>query len=161
VSTAALAPSAEHDLSWLKKLAKTDAGWAITSVRVALGVVMLPHGAQKALGTFGGGGITGTIEFFENVFHTPAPVTLLVIAAEFLGSIGLIVGLGTRVAAASIGAVMLGAIFIAHAHVGFFMDWGGTLSGEGFEYHLLAIGMAIALVIAGGGRASVDGRLAR
>jgi putative oxidoreductase len=149
-----------HDLSWVRRLTKTDAGWAITSVRVALGLVMFPHGAQKALGMFGGGGISGTIGFFQNVLHTPAPVTVLVIAAEFLGSIGLIIGLGTRVAAAGILAVMLGAVAMVHAQVGFFMDWGGAMSGEGFEYHLLAMGMAVALIIAGGGRASVDRRVA-
>lgn len=160
MSAAVVTGAPAHDLSWVRRIAKTDAGWAITTVRVALGVVMFPHGAQKALGMFGGGGVSGTIGFFQNVLHTPAPVTLLVIAAEFLGSIGLIVGLGTRVAAAGILAVMFGAVAMVHAKVGFFMDWGGAMQGEGFEYHLLAMGMAVALIIAGGGRASVDRRVA-
>lgn len=160
MSTATLIQVPAHDASWVRRLTKTDAGWAIASVRVALGLVMFPHGAQKALGMFGGGGISGTIGFFQSVLHTPAPVTMLVIAAEFLGSIGLIIGLGTRVAAAGILAVMFGAVAMVHAKVGFFMDWGGSMQGEGFEYHVLAMGMAIALIIAGGGRASVDRRIA-
>jgi putative oxidoreductase len=103
--------------------------------------------------------VSGTVAFFQNVLHVPAAVTLLVITAEFLGALGLILGLGTRIAAAGIGAVMLGAIFMAHLSQGFFMDWAGTMTGEGFEYHLLVLGMVGALVIAGGGRASVDRRL--
>lgn len=161
MNAAVMTGAPTHELSWVRRLTKTDAGWAITTLRVALGVVMFPHGAQKALGMFGGGGISGTIGFFQNVLGTPAPVTLLVIAAEFFGSIGLIIGLGTRVAAAGILAVMLGAVAMVHAKAGFFMDWGGAMSGEGFEYHLLAMGMAVALMIAGGGRASADRRLAR
>jgi putative oxidoreductase len=126
-----------------------------------LGIVIFPHGAQKVLGWFGGGGIGGTIAFFDQAFGIPAFLTILVMIAEFFGSLGLIVGFLTRIAAAGIGLVMLGAVFILHIKIGFFMNWAGTQQGEGFEYHILALGIVIALLLAGGGRASLDGVLQR
>ncbi len=69
-------------------------------------------------------------------------------------------GAGTRLAAAGIGAVMLGAIATVHAEHGFFMNWFGNQKGEGFEYHLLALAMAFALIVRGGGKASIDRRIA-
>ena len=91
----------------------------------------------------------------------PLVLAALVIAAEFLGSLGLISGLLTRVAALGITCVMLGAIFLVHLPNGFFMNWGGTQAGEGFEYHLLAIAIAAALLLKGGGKWSVDRALSR
>ena len=84
-----------------------------------------------------------------------------VILLELLGPVLLLVGLGTRFAAAGFVALMLGAIATVHGPVGFFMNWTGTQAGEGYEYHLLAIGAALALVLTGGGRLSVDARLQR
>jgi putative oxidoreductase len=91
----------------------------------------------------------------------PLVVAILVVAAEFLGAIGLIVGFLTRLAALGIAAVMAGAIWMVHLPNGFFMNWSGKQAGEGFEYHLLAIAIAIALMIKGGGLASVDRALSR
>ena len=139
-----------------ERLVKTQDDKAALILRLALGIVIFPHGAQKALGWFGGGGIGGTLDFFSAAFGVPALLAVLVIAAEFLGSIGLIVGLFTRVAAAGIIAVMLGAVSMVHWQVGFFMNWSGAQQGEGFEYHLLVIGMALALIVTGGGTASLD-----
>src|SRR6185295_11405485 len=124
-------------------------------LRVVLGGVMFPHGAQKALGWFGGGGVSGTIGFFRDVLHLPAAVTVFAIVAEFAGSIALLLGAGTRLAAAAIGAVMIGAIATVHFPNGFFMNWFGIQAGEGYEFHLLVLAMVAALVLGGGGRWSV------
>lgn len=130
-------------------------------LRVTLGIVFLPHGAQKALGWFGGHGLEGTLGFFTQGMGLPLVVAALVIAAEFLGAFGLIAGFLTRLAAFGIFCVMTGAIFLVHLQHGFFMNWSGKQAGEGFEYHLLALAMAIALMLKGGGRWSVDRLIAR
>lgn len=142
-------------------LVKTDAGSAGTLARVALGGVMLPHGLQKAFGLFGGHGFEGTMGFLTGGVGLPWVVAFLVIAIETAGALALLLGAFGRLAAAGIIAVMVGAVATTHASVGFFMDWGGTLTGEGFEYHLLAIGLALIVVLRGSGSASVDGAIAR
>jgi putative oxidoreductase len=78
------------------------------------------------------------------------------IAAEFLGGLGLLVGLFTRVAAFGIFCNMLVAVAMVHHQFGFFMNWAGTQKGEGFEFHLLALAMTAFLMIRGAGAASVD-----
>jgi putative oxidoreductase len=143
----------------LGKLMNTREETAPLVLRVMLGLVFFPHGAQKVLGWFGGHGLSGTLDFFTQTMGVPLILALLVIAAEFLGALGLIVGLLTRVAAFGIGCVMLGAIAMVHWQHGFFMNWGGTQAGEGFEYHLLALAISVALMISGGGRFSLDGLL--
>jgi putative oxidoreductase len=143
----------------LALLSTTDA--VVPSVlRVALGGVILGHGLQKVFGWFGGYGIEGTMKFFASL-GMPSGLGALVILSDFLGSMLLIAGLATRVSAAAAGAVMLGAMLLVHLPNGFFMNWGGATHGEGYEFHLLAIAMAAALVVSGGGRASVDAWLAR
>ena len=129
-------------------------------LRLTLAVVMFPHGAQKVLGSFGGYGFKGTVDFFKGM-GVPAPLALLVFAAEFLGPLGLLLGLLTRIAAFGIGCVMLVAIVTVHKQHGFFMNWYGTQKGEGLEYHLLALGIALALIIGGAGVWSIDAALAR
>jgi putative oxidoreductase len=133
---------------------------ALTILRLGLGVVFLAHGAQKLLGCFGGYGFHGTMGFFEHM-GMPAPVAFLVICTEFFGGLGLIVGLLTRIAALGIGVEMIGAIFMVHLKNGFFMNWYGTQKGEGFEYHLLAIAMAAALLLRGAGAFSLDRALSK
>ena len=137
------------------RLLRTDNDPAALVMRLALGIVMFPHGAQKALGLFGGHGAAATIQGFSKM-GLPSLLTVLVIVAEFAGSIGLILGFLTRVAAFGIGCVMAGALLLVHAKLGFFMNWAGNQKGEGFEYHILALGLAIALMIKGGGALSVD-----
>jgi putative oxidoreductase len=80
---------------------------------------------------------------------------------EVLGVIGLGLGLFTRVAALGIGFVLLVAAILVHAPFGFFMNWTGKQGGEGFEYHVLVISMAVVLTIYGGGRAALDSALLR
>lgn len=135
---------------------RTDNTWQSLIVRVSLGAVMFPHGAMKLLGWFGGSGVSGTIVAFSQNFHIPPFLTLLVIAAESLGALGLIAGFATRLCAFGIFCDMIGAIYIVHWPNGFFMNWFGKQHGEGFEYHLLVIGISLALMVAGGGRFSVD-----
>jgi putative oxidoreductase len=128
---------------------------------VTLGGVVLVHGMQKVLGWFGGGGFSGTVDFFQNVLHLPAAVALLVTFSDFVGSLALIAGFMTRAAALGTGLVMLGAVATVHAQNGFFMNWFGNQAGEGFEFHLLALALVAALIRSGGGRASLDARLVR
>ncbi len=128
-------------------------------LRLTLAVVMFAHGAQKALGWFGGSGLRGTLDLLRKS-GVPSPVAVLAIMAEFLGPLGLAVGLLTRVAALGIAAVMLGAILTVHRQHGFFMNWYGNAQGEGFEYHVLVIGLAVALVLNGAGVWSLDAVIA-
>ena len=130
-------------------------------MRLTLGLVMLPHGLQKVFGLFGGAGLQATMNVFTTKLGLPAPVAVMVILAESAGALGLIVGFCTRLCALGIAMVMGGAIFFVHGQHGFFMNWFGQQTGEGFEYHLLAIGLALALVIHGGGKWSFDQRIAR
>lgn len=138
----------------------TDGTLVPLLLRLTLAVVMFPHGAQKVLGWFGGYGFKGTLAFFKGQ-GVPTPLALLVFAAEFLGPLGLTLGLLTRIAAFGIACVMLVAILTVHKEHGFFMNWFGTQQGEGFEYHLLALGVALALIIGGAGLWSIDAFLAR
>nr|MBI3614536.1 DoxX family protein [Nitrospirota bacterium] len=142
-------------------LLKTDDGWASLVLRVMLGLVLFPHGAQKALGWYGGFGLSGTMGFFTDTMHLPWLIAFLVIIGEFFGSLGLLAGFLTRFTAASVAVIMLGAIVTTHLPNGFFMNWFGKQAGEGYEYHLLVIAICAALMITGAGRWSVDGALAK
>jgi putative oxidoreductase len=140
----------------MNKLFATEDSWGCMIVRIFLGFVFLPHGAQKVLGIFGGAGFGGTIQTFTTQMHIPAFLAVLVIIAEFFGALGLIVGCLSRVAAFGILCDMIGAMIVVHWKNGFFMNWAGKHPGEGFEYHLLVIGMSLAIIISGAGRWSVD-----
>ena len=135
---------------------KTDDSWAGLILRVVLGGVIFAHGAQKLLGWFGGFGFEGTMGFFTQKMGLPWLIAFLVIIGESLGSLGLIAGLFTRFTAASFVVIMLGAILTVHLPQGFFMNWFGQQQGEGYEYHLLVIGLAAALLVTGAGRWSID-----
>jgi len=143
----------------LHKLIHTTDDHAVALLRIVLGIVFFAHGAQKALGWFGGNGWSGTMNVFTQNLGIPAIFAVLAILAEFLGSLGLIVGLLSRVAALGIAVNMVVAIFLVHLPNGFFMNWVGTQKGEGFEYHILAISMAAVIVYRGAGALSVDGML--
>ena len=139
-------------LGWLYQ---TDGSIVPLVLRLTLAVAMFPHGAQKTLGWFGGHGFKGAMGFMTKS-GIPGPLAVLAIMAEFLGPLGLAVGLLTRVAALGIGIVMLVAIVTVHRQHGFFMNWFGIQQGEGVEYHLLALGLAIALILSGPGVWSMD-----
>ena len=139
----------------LKKLMQTDDDTGMLIVRLALGIVMFPHGAQKMLGWFGGQGFAETLKGMTGM-GLPAAVVVLVIFCEFFGSLSLIAGLLGRLGALGILSVMVGAIVTVHLQNGFFMNWMGNQKGEGFEYHVLAIGIALAVLIKGSGSLSID-----
>jgi len=140
----------------MKALFQTEDGWAGFILRVTLGLVMFPHGAQKLLGWFGGFGFDGTMGFFTQKMGLPWLIAFLIIIGESFGSVALLAGFLTRFTAASLTIIMLGAISLVHLPHGFFMNWSGQQQGEGFEYHLLVIGIAAALLLTGGGRWSAD-----
>lgn len=138
----------------------TDNSPVALLLRLVLGLVIFPHGAQKVFGWFGGYGWKGTMGFFKSM-GIPSLFGALAILAEFVGPIFLVLGLFTRVAGLAIGVNMIVAAVMVHRPVGFFMNWGGNLKGEGYEYHVLVAGIAAALVVLGGGLWSVDGLIAR
>ena len=144
----------------IKKLMRTDDDTASLVLRVLLGVVFFPHGAQKLLGWYGGHGFSGTVGFFTGQLGIPWILAVLVVITEFFGALALISGLLTRLAAAGIASIMVVATFMLHWQHGFFMNWMGNLKGEGFEYHILALAICVSLIIKGGGRWSLDGLLA-
>lgn len=146
----------------IKKFFATDTtSWSLLISRLALGIVILPHGMQKALGSFGGYGLEGTISAFTGM-GMPLVLAVMVILAEFVGSIGVILGAGTRFMAFSIFLTLGGAMFLGgHVNNGFFMNWFGAQAGEGMEYFILVLGLAAALMISGGGKFSVDGLISK
>ncbi len=140
---------------------RTDSNDASALVaRLALGIVILPHGLQKLLGMFGGAGFTATVDYFVSS-GLPAFLAVLIIIGEALGALGLILGFLSRLAALGITIIMLGAILTVHIKFGFFMNWAGTQAGEGFEFHILAMGLALVVLIRGGGLLSVDAAITK
>ena len=137
----------------------TDRSPVSTLLRLALGIVVFPHGAQKVLGWYGGGGFEGTMGWFASI-GVPAFLGILAIAADFAGALALIAGVGTRIAAFGIAVNMAVAVALVHFQHGFFMNWSGTQQGEGFEFHILAFAMAVALIVRGAGYLSIDRALA-
>lgn len=145
----------------LQKIIQTNNSPAAAVLRAVLGLVLFPHGAQKLLGWFGGFGFNGTMSYFTGTVHLPWIIAFLVILIEFFGSLMLITGTASRVAALLIIINFIGVIFTAHLDNGFFINWLGNQKGEGYEYHLLIIGMAASLLISGAGSFSVDRLLLR
>jgi putative oxidoreductase len=145
----------------LNRLVRTNDDAALTVLRLTLGIVMFPHAAQKVFGWFGGPGFSGFVGFTGSQYGIPAGFAVLAIAAELLGSLGLLLGLLGRVAAFGIFCEMVVVILLIHRHFGFFVNWTGRQAGEGFEYHLLVIGIAIVIMLRGSGAASVDRTLSR
>ena len=144
-------------MNLLKKITQTNESYAPFITRLALGIMIFPHGAQKLLGWFGGYGFDGTIQFFTSQ-GMPYIVALLPIIAEFFGGLGLITGLFSRVAAFGVGVTMLVASTM-HISNGFFMNWFGQQKGEGIEFFILAIGLAVSIMITGGGKLSIDKKI--
>jgi putative oxidoreductase len=124
-------------------------------LRLFLALVMFPHGAQKALGWFGGAGFGSSMAFFGRL-GIPAVFAVLAVLTEFLGPIALFLGLLTRIAAFAIAFDMLVAAILVHVHSGFFMNWSGKQRGEGIEFDLLLWAIAFTLVLQGAGAFSLD-----
>ena len=130
-------------------------------MRLAAGIVLFPHGAQKLLGWWGGYGFAGTMNFFTNTLHIPPVLGFIAIVAEFLVPLGLIAGLFTRLSALGAAVLLTVAIFTVQLPNGFFMNWFGTQKGEGIEYSLLMIGLATAVFLRGAGAYSLDALIIR
>ncbi len=145
----------------MKQILATTNDTTLAIARLVLGIVFFVHGAQLTLGWFGGYGFHGTMHFFTAQLGIPAFFAVIAILAQFLGGIGLIVGLLGRIAAFGIACVMLGAIVKIHLAVGFFMNWGGAQKGEGYEYHLLALVLCLLIMVKGSGAFSIDRLLSK
>jgi len=125
-------------------------------IRLALGIIFVAHGGQKVFGWWGGPGFSGTLAAFGKQ-GMPAPLTVLVMAGELLGGLGVLVGCLTRLAAFGPAIVMLGAILLVHAQNGFFMNWFNAPGrGHGIECNLANLAMAVSLMMTGGGPLSID-----
>lgn len=159
-SATVTASTSPRDTIWTRLLA-TEQNWPLFLVRSTLAIVIFPHGAQKLLGWFGGYGFAGTMGFFTEGLGIPYVFGLLAIVAEFFGAIALATGFFGRVASFGIGMVMIVAAATSHMANGFFMNWTGNQAGEGFEYHLLALGMSVAVMVGGSGALSLDRLLSR
>lgn len=148
-----------HQIVWgeimLRRLVSTQKEYSLALSRVLLGLVFFAHGAQKMLGWFGGSGFSGTIGQFAQ-FGMPVLIVLFAIFVEFFGGLSLLFGLFSRVAASAIIVEMIGALLTVHVHNGFFMNWTGQKGGEGFEYHFIAIALALLILVRGAGALSID-----
>jgi putative oxidoreductase len=142
----------------IEQFLKTNHRWSPLIIRITLALVLFPHGAQKMLGWFGGFGFTGTMEYFTATVGIPWIIGLLVILIEFVGPLLLVAGVFTRATAAAIFGLFVGIILTSHIQHGFFMNWFGQLEPgqEGFEFHLLVIGIATALALSGPAKYALD-----
>jgi len=139
-----------------REIFQTDNTTGFMFLRLSLGVVMFFHGAQKALGWFGGMGYERTVEVFTSNYGFPVFVAVAVIATEFIGAIWLLIGLFTRIAATAVAVDVGVCAYLNHIQHGFFMNWFGTRAGEGYEYHVLVLGICFALIVKGAGALSFD-----
>ena len=144
----------------MKSLLATSNDHVVALLRLVLGIVFFAHGAQQVHGWFHGYGFHAMMHFYEGM-GIPAVFAALAIFSMFLGGIGLIIGFLASVAAAGIAVTMLVAVCRVHLPVGFFMNWYGTQKGEGYEFHLLAIAVAILIMVKGAGAFSIDRLLAK
>lgn len=139
----------------------TNNDWTGLILRLTLAVVMIPHSIQHTTGGLGGFGYSGVMGYFTGTLHIPWIISFLVIAIEVLTPILLIIGFASRISAILLIILMLGIIFTSHIQFGFFMNFLGNQKGEGYEYHLLYIGLSLATLINGSGKYSVDERIAK
>jgi putative oxidoreductase len=127
---------------------------ALLVLRLVLGGVFVAHGAQKLFGSFGGPGIEGTAGFHEQLGIKPAkPMAILAGLAEFVGGILMIAGFLAPLAALALIVVMIVAILKVHLRHGFFAASGG------YEFNLVLIAVAVALLLAGSGAYGIDAAL--
>lgn len=145
----------------IRNLLRTPDDKVLTLLRIVLAVVVFPHGAQKMLGWFGGFGPAGTLGFLTGQLHIPYAIALLVFVGEFFAPIALFFGFLGRLSALAIAIDFATVALMVHLKNGFFMNWGGQPGGEGIEFFILAVGIALALVVRGSGAWSIDRLIAR
>ncbi len=155
MTAATMTSASRYRIPALRSLYERLAPLAEPLVRVTAGLLLMPHGAQKLFGAFGGGGLAGTAQFLDSAGYQPGWLWALLIAlTEFVGGLLLALGFLTRPAAAAV-FIFLATAVIHHLPSGFFWNKGG------FEYPLLWAVVALSFVIRGGGRYSVDAALER
>ena len=133
----------------------TRAGYGLTVLRVFVGIIFAAHGSQKLFGWFGGGGLAGTAQWMESIGLAPGTLmALLSGGTEFFGGLALIIGLLARPAALGLSFTLLVAIFSVHIHNGLFM------ANNGYEFALALLGGALAVLLEGAGKLSVDRAIA-
>ncbi len=140
----------------VKTLLTTSPNIGFSISRLTLGLVIFPHGAQKLLGLFGGYGYSATMDVLTTQLGLPSMVAFLVIMIEFFGAISLILGFFSRFWSLSLAVMFVGIIYTTQIDHGFFMNWYGNQAGEGYEFSLLVIGLAISIVVNGSGKWSLD-----
>ncbi|MBE14754.1 MAG: hypothetical protein CL867_00740 [Cytophagaceae bacterium] len=145
----------------IRTFVKTNPNIGFSIARLTLGLVIFPHGAQKLVGLFGGYGYSATIEMFTTQMGLPSLVAFSVIMIEFFGSISLILGLFSRFWTLSLAAMFTGIIITTQIEHGFFMNWYGNQAGEGYEYSLLVIGLALSVLLNGSGKWSIDSLISK
>ena len=143
----------------LLQILATNSDWVLTLARIVLGIIFFAHGAQKVFGWFGGPGLRKTLRHLTESLGLPPIIALAAVGAEFVGGVALILGILGRISALSIVVNMLAAIFMVHGKYGLFMNWFGDRKGNGIEYHLLTIALAIVIIAQGAGAFSLDGLL--
>lgn len=144
----------------MKNLFQTNKeNWSALVARLALALVVFPHGAQKLFGWFGGNGFQGTMGYLTTQGGLPYVVALLVILIESVAALMVLFGIATRIAALGIFGLFAIIAVQFHASNGFFMNWFGNQPGEGLEYFIILLGLALTLIITGGGKASADAAL--
>lgn len=135
----------------IQRLLSTDTNLSSLLLRLTAGVIFIAHGAQKLFGLFGGYGLEGTGQWMASIGLEPGYLMALAAgSAEFFGGIALLLGLLTRPAALALAVTMVVAIFTVHIQNGLFMD------NNGYEFGLALFVIAIALVLNGGGKLSLD-----
>lgn len=145
----------------MRPIVATTNDVSLAICRLVLGIIFFIHGSQLTLGWFGGFGFKGTMQFMTTQLGIPAIFAAVAILAQFLGGLGLIVGLLSRIAAFGIACVMIVAVFKIHLAVGFFMNWYGAQKGEGYEYHLLVLALCLLIMVKGSGALSIDSILSK
>jgi putative oxidoreductase len=139
----------------LHALLHTRAGYGITVLRIIVGIIFMAHGSQKLFGMFGGYGLEGTGQYMESLGLTPGYLMALMSgSAEFFGGLALVIGLLARPAAVALIVMLVIAIFSVHIHNGLFM------ANNGYEFALALLGGAIAVLLEGAGRLSLDRSIA-
>ncbi|SCW47422.1 putative oxidoreductase [Pseudomonas sp. NFIX10] len=139
----------------INKVLFTRAGYGLTVLRIAVGVIFAAHGSQKLFGLFGGYGLAGTAQWMESIGLTPGyMMATLAGGTEFFAGLALIVGLLVRPAALGLAFLSLVAIFAVHIGNGLFM------ANNGYEFALALLAGSMAVLIEGAGKLSVDRAIA-
>lgn len=145
----------------LKTFFETKDHYEGVVVPLTLALVILPHGCQLLFGWFNGIGYQAAMNYFTQVENLPWIIGLMVILLQTLGALCILIGLAGRLMAMGMMVLFIGMILTSHLDHGFFMNWFGQQKGEGYEYHLLVIGLCLTLLISGSGTKSLDYYLTR